>query len=342
MLGMAMVALLVCALLLFSAFFSGSETALVSLSPYRLKKLIIKKRSLAGMFSYWLRSPHYILTALLIGNNVVNIALTTIATALALALLKGVDPRLVEGAVWLGLLPLVLVAGEIAPKIYSRQHPERISLLTIRPLYYLTRALQPLLAGFLWCIKPITRGMSLAPVKNLSLLSVEEIKRLIAESGEQGQLGQASREMMQKVLVLNERAVGQIMTPLDRMEYLDGASLHPMRADALDTLIEIGHTRIPVCQGDPRRITGYINLKDITAPLTNALPDITRLIRQPLFVRRDETVAAVLQKLKQGRTHLAVVHDAEAWACGIVTLEDILEEIVGEIIDEYDVETGRS
>ncbi|MFH1282240.1 MAG: hemolysin family protein [bacterium] len=325
-----------------SGLFSSSEIALVSLSHYRLKKLILKRKSLAHIFTSWLLSPQYILTAILVGNNVVNIVITTMTTAMALIMFSNIEPRIVEISVWLILMVLILIFGEITPKIFGRRYSEVISLIVIRPLYYFALALKPIINAYMWAVRPFAPSAAIAPVKSVTKFTMEEVKRLIKESEEGGYLGKSSTEMMQKVLALNDISVGNIMTHLKDVESIDITKFHERRVELIDEINEIDHTRIPIVKGDKTHVIGYINVKDIfVKPDLGFEVDLSSFIREPLFINKNTTVANALKEFRTKGIVIAIVQDDRNRACGIVTFEDIIEEIVGEILDEYDLEINK-
>jgi CBS domain containing-hemolysin-like protein len=190
----------------------------------------------------------------------------------------------------------------------------------------------------LWLVSPLVpSAVAAAPARQVTRLTVDEISRLIRESSEEGQIGPSSTEMMQKVLSLHQITVDRIMVPLKDVEVLDIKRLSDEKYELVDIINEIGHTRIPVVQGDKYRVIGYINVKDllVSRGQENSV-DVEKLIRQPLVFKKSATVAQALGELKKSGILIGLVKDEHARVCGIITLEDIIEEIVGEIVNGYD------
>ncbi|MFH1379756.1 MAG: CNNM domain-containing protein [bacterium] len=325
-------------LLLLSAFFSGSETALVSLSRYRLKRLIIKNKNYTDSFMWWLTAPEYILTTILIGNTFVNIAMTSLSALLALHVFNQLPQEWVKTGVWICMMIIILMWGEITPKIYSRRHSEKVSLFAIPLLYYVSRAIKPLVHMVLWIINRLAPGFTALPISKYSHVTSDELQTMITESGLRGGLGILTGEMMKKVLSINTLMAEKIMTPLSKLEtvqfpenVLDEHEWKNLYA----RIIEAGHTRVLVCKGEKSHIEGYIHINDLIGPREK---DRTHIIRAGINVDGRKKVSELLKEFKNGRTHLAFVRDAKGMVRGIVTLEDVLEAIVGEILDEFDLQ----
>lgn len=328
-----------------SAFFSGSETALVSLSRYRLKRLIIKNKAFSNVFMSWLTAPQYILTTVLVGNTMVNIGATSLMTILAFGVFAGLPHRWVEVGVWFFMMLVILIWGEITPKIYSRRHAEKVSLFAIRPLYYLTQAIKPFIRFTLWVMHTVAPGLYVAPVSRYSQVTVDELRLMITESGVGGGLGILTGEMMKKVLSFEQLVAEKIMTPLKHVERVKfpGNPDDDTEWDGFySRIIEIGHTRIPIYYADSSTIDGYIHINDLVdIPEKSTAQDRSRLVRSGISVNGKKKVSELLREFKTGRTHLAFVKDSTGKVHGIVTLEDVLEAIVGEIVDEFDLEKVR-
>lgn len=327
-------------LLIFSAFFSGSETALVSLSRYRLKRLIIKNKSLSPVFMSWLTGPQYILTTILIGNTIVNIGATSLATGIAFTVCTGLPRNWVETGVWGIMMVLILICGEITPKIYSRRHAEKIALYTIKPLYYMTQSIKPIVNFTLWIMNKAAPGLYVNPISKYSQLTSEELSLMITESGDLGGLGIITGEMMKKVLSFEKLTAEKIMTRIEHVERVKFPR-HPDNEqeweDFYSFIIEMGHTRIPVYYENDIEIIGYIHINDLAVSPEKNMIDKSKLIRSGIGITGKSKISDLLKEFKSGRTHLAFVRDTHGLVRGIITLEDVLEAIVGEILDEFDL-----
>lgn len=316
--------------MLLSSFFSASETGLVSLSKFKIKKIVQNEKRFASFFDHWLRQPQYYLATILVGNNLVNILFSTLLTYTALNTFSQFDRSFVEAGSWLSSVFLVLIFGEIIPKSFSRQHPEKVTLSAVYLLKFFSSLFRPINHLIVSLTKKFFPATSLS-----SLISREEIKILISDISEEGMIDAETTEMMQKTIKLCETNIGEIMTSWDKVETMD---IKEEPNILLDRLVESGRTRVPVYFKDKENIKGYIYLKDLLFTWQNEEKiSLDRLIRPINFVSQEKKVSEILEEFKKGRTQIFIVTDANQQPVGLVTLEDILEEVVGEILDEYDL-----
>lgn len=318
-------------LLALSGFFSGSETALLALDRMRVKYLQQKQRPGADRLSQLLESPDRLLGAILVGNNLVNIAATVVATGL---LVRHFGER-GELLTILILTPVLLIFSELCPKTYAAQNPEKMSFLVLRPILVV-----------LWVLTPVVRIVTLISGLVTSLLfgkkeetppmSEDEIKSIIQVGEESGVVSAKQRRMLHSIFDLSETRVRDVMLP--RTEVV-GIATGSSFQEVLELVRKCGHSRFPVFDESLDNIVGIIHSKDILAfadrPSEFSLIDNCR---KPFFAPESNRVAVLLQTFRQKREHLAIVVDEYGGVEGIVTLEDVVEEIVGEIHDEYDVE----
>ncbi len=319
--------------------FSASETALLSLSRPRLKKLISQRPALAPAFTEWLSSPQYLLTTILVGNTLSGVFATLLVTRLALQSFPHWRHAGVETGVWLTMTAILFIFADFVPKSLARHYPQRVALLTLRWISALTKVLTPALRISLGFFERIVPSLEGVPVGRLTIYSVEELREMIRAQAFQGSLPHRSMLMMERAMALVRVSVSQIMTPVHKIESVN-LGLDPDKI--LDHVAEAGRTRVPVYRVHPRRIGGYLHVKDLLLAWQGMLPlKLDRLVRQPLFVPPQRTANELLEEFRRGTSHLAIVNDAEGESLGLVTLEDVLEEIIGEILDEYDLENPR-
>lgn len=328
-------------LLLLSAFWSGSETALTTLSKYRVKKLMVTHKSLARPLDQWLRSPYYILTTILVGNNLTNLVLSALATVVMLEIFKVLPQELVEFITWLLLTFILLVFAEITPKVFCRSNPEKVTLLTLPLLSKIVDITRPLS----WPLRKIQQTFpktNFMPISKLASLGLEEMKGLIAEADHAGVLGKDTSQMLDRALNIGELDVKKIMTPMDKVESVD---LNLEENQLLDRLVETGRSRVPVYNGTPNNMTGFIHVKDVLMNWQERkMQDArisTELIRPAYFIPPEKKVYDLMKEFQSGHTHMAFVRDALGNTLGVITLEDILEKIVGDILDEYDLKKKK-
>ncbi len=314
-----------------ATFFSAAETALVSLSRPRVKKLISQKPALAAALSSWLSAPQYLLTTILVGNTLSNIFVTMLAVHIAFALLPDVPQGWIETCAWLIMTFALFVFADFVPKSLARSYPQKITLVSIRLLSTLSRWATPVLRlviGFFDRF-PMFEG---APVGRLSVYSLEELREMIQASAMEGEIPHRSTEMMESALRLQNIQVSKIMTPFQNIQALN-LGLGPDQV--LDQAAEMSHTRLPAYRVNPRKIGGYLHAKDLLFVWRGVLPlNLDALLRKPLYIPPEYNAANLLEDFRKGTTHMAVVSDAAGECLGIVTLQDILEEVVGEILEE--------
>ena len=313
-----------------SAFFSGSETALMSMDRLRVKYLARKGIPKAAQLQALLDHPDKLLGAILVGNNVVNIAASVFATALCIEFF-GEHGELLTIVI---LTPLLLVFGEVGPKSYAAKFPEKLSFVVLHPV----RAIVWLLTPVTWVVSGISSLFTrlLRGEEQRPLISEDELRSFIEFGEHAGVVAKGTRKMLHGVFDLGEVRVRDVMVPRTEVVGIDADT--PF-AEVLRTVAEARHSRFPVYEGGLDRVVGVIHSKDILAYLERPGEfNLRRLARPPLFVPEAKPIEALLQTFRRKHLHLAMVVDEYGGVDGIVTLEDIFEVIVGEIQDEYDDE----
>ncbi len=317
-------------LILLSAFFSGSETALLSLDTMRIKYLVHKKRRGAQQLEAIRQKPDQLLSAILVGNNLVNIAASVFATTLFVQL-YGERGELLTILI---LTPVILILAEIGPKTFAARNPERVSFWVLRPI----RTVMLLLTPVVWAVTGIARMMIRFSGKEAErgLISEDEIRAMISFGEATGVVGREKRRMLYGVFDLSQIRARDIMIP--RTEVV-GIEVSTSFADALQIAQQARHSRFPVYEGSLDNVVGVIHSKDILNFVHRPGEfSLRAAARPPFFVPESKRLNTLLQAFRQKRIHLAMVVDEYGGVEGLVTLEDIVEEIVGDIRDEYDVE----
>ncbi|WP_419663743.1 conserved uncharacterized protein, DUF21 with CBS domain [Desulfosarcina variabilis str. Montpellier] len=312
-------------LLLFSGFFSSAETALFSISQTRARHLAKEDIRSHQLIKRMKDDPHKLLTTILIGNNVVNVAASAIATSLTINLFSNYAVGLATGIMTF----MILVFGEVIPKSFATRNNILIAKLTIFPIYWMSILFSPII-WFLNFIPRITGRMSKTPSA-----TEEELITFVEVVEEQGEIKEEEREMIHNVFELDDTSASEIMTPRADMFVVDVA-------DPLDlkTIADSGFTRIPVIEGDTDHVVGILNIKDIFMhQATSETPvDIRTIMRSPYFVPENKKLDRMLHQFKARKNHIAIIVDEHGGVSGLITLEDLLEELVGEIRDETDKE----
>jgi magnesium and cobalt exporter, CNNM family len=317
-------------LFVLSAFFSGSETALMSLDKLRLKYLVEKRRRGADRLEGVLAHPDRLLSAILVGNNLVNIAASVFATTLFVEL-YGDRGELMTILI---LTPLLLIFSEVCPKTYAARYPEKLSFLVLRPILGVMWLLTPVV----WLVTGISRLLThfIKGEAKRPLISEDEIRSIISVGEQTGVVAKEKRRMLHGVFELSQIRVRDVMIP--RTEVV-GVEVHEPFESVLRIVQQARHSRFPVFEGSLDSVVGVIHSKDILNFVGKtgefSLRDIAR---PPYFVPESKPIETLLQSFRRRHLHLAMVIDEYGGVEGIVTLEDIVEEIIGEIQDEYDVE----
>jgi putative hemolysin len=317
--------LLLVVLLLFSAFFSGSEAALFSLQRSQLKTL---ESSPAGKRINRLRSvPRKILVSILIGNLFVNIFSTSAVTSISIAIFgeRGV------GISFAMMSVLILVVGEIIPKAVALNRPRKFSLLIAYPLSFFHYVFLPLRIPLFFIAETVINFLKQRLGAARRYFTHEELITAVRIGRFEGDLGKFEHEVLSNILAFRSKIVREIMTPSVSVFSLPAA----MRIEELfDSVIRRGFSRIPIYGGSSDEIIGILHIKDLLRGITpGAGADVVGLLRPVYHVPETAPVAELFQELAARKTHLAVVIDEYGSFVGIATMEDILEEIVGEIRD---------
>ncbi len=327
--------LVILLLIALSSFFSGSEATLLSVSKIRIRHLADKGNKNARIVLKLLEKPEQFLTAILIGNNIVNIMASILAANAALTIFGEPGIAIAAGAMTL----LVLVFGEVFPKTLASRHSEVISLRIARPIMLLISVLSPvvwILTAFVNSLITLLGGKE----KVKTPFVTEEIINMLLKVGEkEGTIEKHEREIIHNVFEFSDEKAHGVMTPKESMVCIE-------ESETLDTALalinESGHSRIPVYTKDFDKIVGMIYAKDFLKFRDHELNRIKvhQILRPILVVRAGRKIASMLKELQQKKMNLSVVVDDNMKVIGLVSIEDILEELVGEIFDEYDIEVG--
>ncbi|HEX7222795.1 MAG TPA: hemolysin family protein [Candidatus Limnocylindrales bacterium] len=340
--------LLIIALLIFlNAVFVAAEIALVTVRRTRIDQLIDEGRRGAVRVRELTAQPGRFLAVIQLGITFIGFLAAAFAGAsLAdglVTLFEGI-PAVAPYASVLGLLIVTallsfvtIVFGELVPKTLALARPERYALLLAAPVDVIGRVLRPIV----WALQKVTDFVNrLLGVSDIdqNQISTEELKLLVERGGEQGILEAEEEQMIHAVIELGDRRVHEVMVPRIAMAAVPAASTMD---DAIGTIVEYGHSRIPVYEESVDEIVGILYAKDLLPFLRAGVadrPDIRSLLRTPVYIPESMTVDDLLHEFQRRKVHIAIVLDEYGGTAGLVTIEDLLEEIVGEIQDEYDTE----
>lgn len=322
-----------------SAVFSGSETAFTAISPIKLRSLVDQRIKGADMLAKLLKNPRHLITAILIGNNVVNIGASAMATAVVMGLMEslGVTNLALALTVTTGIMTIILlIFGEITPKTIAIKNPTRIALFMAPIFYYFLLIIFPIVGFFAGISRLISNMLRLSSADVDKILTTDEIKSILALGAEEGVLEKEEKEMLHGIFTFSQTIVREIMTPRTDTVCLDVDS---SVAEAVAIFMGKGHSRIPVYEEKIDNIIGILYAKDLlTAKQDHSNGSIRPFLRDAFFIPETQVLEDLLAEMKRRKFHMAIVVDEHGGMSGIVTLEDIIEEIVGEIQDEYDVE----
>ncbi len=318
-------------LFILSAFFSGSETAYLSVSRAKVRKLAKEGDSRAIVLERLLHTPNRVIITILIGNNLVNILAASIATSIAIQVFGSTGVGIATGAVTL----VVLLFGEITPKSYSATNAERVALLVAKPIYVLMKLLTPVVAVLSRFARFVVSTFG-GEVRLGPFITEEELKMLVEVGEELGAIEKEEKEMISGIFEFDKMDVKDIMVPRIDMKCIEANS---SIEDAKKLILETGHSRIPVYEGSVDNIIGILYAKDLLRFLNSGEKPETLhgILRPAYFVPESKKLNELLSEFQRLKVQIAIVVDEYGGTAGMVTLEDVLEEIVGEIEDEYDV-----
>jgi putative hemolysin len=327
------VAILACIVL--SAFFSSSEIAMFSLAKHRLETLVEEGKPGAETLAGLKGDPHRLLVTILVGNNLVNIAMSSIATGLfAIYLTQG---QAVIAATF-GITALVLLFGESAPKSYAVENTESWALRIARPLKFAEYALLPLIVTFDYLTRIVNRVTGGRSSIETSYVTRDEIQNMIETGEREGVIEEDEREMLQRIFRFNNTIAKEVMTPRLDME---AVSTNADIEEAIQACIRSGHTSLPVYEGSLDNVIGVVDVRDLIRERDygpTETPNLEDLIQPTLHVPESKNVDELLTEMRENRLHLVIVIDEFGTTEGLVTMEDMVEEIVGEILEDEEDE----
>jgi CBS domain containing-hemolysin-like protein len=313
-------------LLCLAAFFSAAETAFFTLSRTKARHLAKDNEQPYILIHRLKENPHRLLTTLLIGNNTVKIGATALATKIALQSFSDYYPL----GFAIGIMTiLILVFGEVFPKSLAARSNVAVAGLTVYPVYWCSILFLPV-SKVLYAVQMLTGTIQESPV-----VTEEELLTFVEVVEEEGEIKEEERELIHNIFEFDNTNASEIMTPRADMFVVD--AVQPLD---LQAVADSGFTRIPVIEADIDHVIGIVNIKDIFVQqsIPNSSIDIRKIMRLPYFVPENKKLDSLLRQFKKRKNHIAIVVDEHGGVSGLITLEDVLEELVGEISDETDME----
>mgnify|MGYP000999505310 CR=1 FL=1 len=317
-------------LLLLSGFFSASESALMSLSKIRLRHMIDENVKGADIIAKLIDNPSKLLGAILVGNNIVNIGASALATSIAIDIWGNAGVGIATGTMTL----LVLIFGEITPKSLAVQNTEKIALKVSKSIYFITIILNPVVTIIMYVTNFFVKLSGGKLDKKDTFITEEELKTIVDVSHEEGVLEGEEKKMIYNVFEFGDSKAKDVMTPRTDMVAIDINSTY----DEIISLFKGEQfSRMPVYEDNTDNIIGILYIKDLFFFEGNKDKfDLNQLIRPPYFTYEFKSISKLFAEMRAKRTPMAIVLDEYGGTEGIVTMEDLVEEIVGDIEDEYD------
>lgn len=317
---------LIVVLLAASFFLSLSEMSLVALSKLRLRHLVQRGTRNAHLLQSLVNRIDEIIASIVLANNFVNTAISSIGAALCIAWL-GPENGVLAATVVMGTVLILL--GEITPKVLAIRRADRLALALAPVLSVLLRVLSPPTKVFTQFSNRLLKAIGVHPGPRSPLVTEEEIKIMIELGKEQGVLGEDEKNLLHRIFEFGDLQIKDVMIPRDRMVCVSDRATHD---EVLTVLTEQGHARIPVYRDSPDRIVGIIYAQEMLHIWREGwLIQLQDLIHPPFEVQPEQRVSDVLREFQKRRIQIAIVVDAAGLALGLVTLEDLIEEIVGEL-----------
>lgn len=318
-------------LLCLSAFFSSSETALTTVNQIRMRTLADNGDKRAARVLHVTGNPGKMLSAILIGNNIVNLSASSISTSLAIRLFGNTGAGIATGI----LTFLILIFGEVTPKTMATIKADSMSLTVAAPIGFLMKILTPVI----FIINKLSLGLMFLLHVNIKdaqkKMTEEELRTIVDVSQENGVIEHEERDMIHNLFDFGDAEAKEIMVPRIDMTFVQADATYQ---EVLDIFRQDMFTRLPVYEDSTDNVIGIINMKDFL--LQNDTPEfsVRKLLREPYFTYEHKNTADLFLEMRKSSISLAIVLDEYGVTAGLITLEDLLEEIVGEIRDEYDAD----
>lgn len=323
-------------LIIASAFFSGSETGLTAVSKAKIHKMKMNGNKRAETVSNLRQNKDRLIAALLLGNNVVNILASAIATSLAIKMFG--DNGVFYATI--AMTAALLIFGEVMPKTYAFQNAEKVAMLVAPVLKILIKILAPITDAVQIAVNGFMRAIG-ASKKGVEMSFADELRGAIDLNHQEGRVIKREKDMLRSILDLSDTEVGEVMVHRKHMTSID---INMPTKDFIAEVLNSNHTRIPIWKDTQDNIIGTLHVKDLLSALRSHKSnveslDINSIINKPWFVPETTTLNNQLFQFRRKRSHMALVVNEYGDIIGLITLEDILEEIVGHIYDEHDTST---
>jgi len=327
--GQALQIFIVLGLLALSAFFSSSETAMMAVNKIRIRNLADAGLSSAQTLMKVLDNQPKMLSAILIGNNIVNISASSLSTIVVTRAFGDMYVGVGTGILTL----LVLIFGEITPKTSATLYSETMALRFAKPIYMIMQVLTPVIFIVDKLSQGVLRLLHVDPNKKQDAITEDELRTIVEVSHEEGVIESDEKKMIYNVFDFGDSVAKDIMVPRIDMTFID---VNATFSEVIEVFREVKYTRYPVYEETTDNVIGIINIKDLLLTENQKKFCIRDYLREPLYTYEFKKTADLMVELRKTQNNIAIVLDEYGATAGLITLEDMLEEIVGEIRDEYD------
>lgn len=310
----------------FSAYFSATETAFTSLNRIRMKNMANDGNKKAKEVMELSDNYDNLLSTILVGNNIVNIALSSIATVMFISLYPKYGATIATAVATV----VVLIFGEISPKSLAKEHPERFAMFSAPFIKVLTILLTPINWIFAQWKKVLAKVFNADGVRPIT---EEELLTMVEEAQTEGGIDEEQSELIQNAIEFNDLEAWDVLTP--RVDIM-AVEVDETEEEVEKMFLETGFSRLPVYEDDLDNIVGVLNQKDFHNYIKGGRASLSEYVKPVIFVAGSMKIAQLLKKLQTVKTHIAIIVDEYGGTDGLVTMEDIIEELVGEIYDEHD------
>ena len=327
--GQALQIFIILGLLALSAFFSSSETAMMAVNKIRIRNLADAGLSSAQTLMKVLDNQPKMLSAILIGNNIVNISASSLATIVVTRVFGDMYVGVGTGILTL----LVLIFGEITPKTSATLYSETMALRFAKPIYMIMQVLTPVIFIVDKLSQGVLRLLHVDPNKKQDAITEDELRTIVEVSHEEGVIESDEKKMIYNVFDFGDSVAKDIMVPRIDMTFID---VNATFSEVIEVFREVKYTRYPVYEETTDNVIGIINIKDLLLTENQKKFCIRDYLREPLYTYEFKKTAELMVELRKTQNNIAIVLDEYGATAGLITLEDMLEEIVGKIRDEYD------
>ena len=321
-------------LLFLSAFFSSAETAFTTVNRIAIRTLIEKGNTRAIIVDKIINNQNKMLSAILIGNNLVNIIASALATVLAQNLFGQYAISFATGI----LTILILIFGEITPKSYASINALKISLAYAKIIYFLMIFLTPLILIINKLANYFMKLLGIDSNKKIASITEKELRTIVDVSHEEGIIEKEERQIINNLFDFGDAIASDVMIPKIDMAMSDINSTYD---ELIKIFRKVKYTRIPIYQESTDNVIGIINMKDLLLYNSKEIFDVRNYLRSAFYTYESKKLSELMIEMKKTSVNIVIVLDEYSVTAGLITLEDLLEEIVGEIYDEFDLDEDR-